>query len=112
MTHSHLGLPHSIHVHCNNLGHPGNSSFTLDTFDVLKKITPSETRNSTMHFTHAQFNSYGGSDWKSLNSGAADVAEYLNKKLKLLAKTESLFHSGGMPVYTGIPLLLSEKINL
>ncbi|TFG05510.1 MAG: formylmethanofuran dehydrogenase subunit A, partial [Promethearchaeota archaeon] len=33
-----LELPHSIHVHCNNLGHPGNFSHTLETFDVPKSI--------------------------------------------------------------------------
>lgn len=73
-----LGLPHTIHVHGNNLGHPGNADFTRETFDALKKTKPSNGRDSVMHFTHAQFNSYGGTSWKDLCSGAHDVADYLN----------------------------------
>ena len=30
-----LGLPHPVHVHCNNLGVPGNYRTTLDTLDTL-----------------------------------------------------------------------------
>ena len=73
-----LGLPHTIHVHGNNLGHPGNSAFTKDTFDVLKKITPNRDTGSVMHFTHCQFNAYGGDNWKNICSGATEVADYLN----------------------------------
>ncbi|MHA1730257.1 MAG: formylmethanofuran dehydrogenase subunit A [Promethearchaeota archaeon] len=74
-----LGLPHTIHVHGNNLGHPGNASFTTDTFDVLKRTKSNRDIGSTMHFTHCQFNSYGGTNWKNISSGASEVAEYLNK---------------------------------
>lgn len=35
-----LGLPMSIHLHANNLGHPGNWEFTIDTMDVAKNIKP------------------------------------------------------------------------
>src|ERR671918_1427447 len=31
-----LGLPHPVHVHCNNLGVPGNWRTTLDTLDTLQ----------------------------------------------------------------------------
>ena len=74
-----LGLPHTIHVHGNNLGHPGNIQITLDTFELMKKIKPSKNRDSTLHFTHCQFNAYGGTNWKDMKSGASEVAEYLNK---------------------------------
>jgi formylmethanofuran dehydrogenase subunit A len=74
-----LGLPHTIHVHGNNLGHPGNFQTTLDTYNVVKGIKSSKTRDSVMHMTHAQFNSYAGTDWKDFASGAADVYDYLNK---------------------------------
>lgn len=74
-----LGLPHTIHVHGNNLGHPGNAPFTITTFDALKKVKPMDSRNSVMHFTHCQFNAYGGTGWKDFCSGAADIAKYLNE---------------------------------
>ena len=46
------GLPHPVHIHCNNLGLPGNWQTTLDTMQAL------EGRRA--HLTHIQFHSYGG----------------------------------------------------
>ncbi|MFX1574728.1 MAG: formylmethanofuran dehydrogenase subunit A, partial [Promethearchaeota archaeon] len=48
------------------------------TFEALKKIQPKEGRKSTIHLTHCQFNAYGGTNWNDFESGAPDVAEYLN----------------------------------
>ena len=47
-----LGLPHPVHVHCNNLGVPGNWRTTLDTLDTLD--------GRRAHLAHMQFHSYGG----------------------------------------------------
>jgi len=74
-----LNLPHTIHVHANNLGHPGNKEHTIETFEAVRKIKPKEGRDSAFHLTHCQFNAYGGTNWGDFESGAADVAEYLNK---------------------------------
>ena len=73
-----LKLPHTIHVHANNLGHPGNKEHTIETFEALKKIQPKKGRDSTIHLTHCQFNAYGGTNWNDFESGAPDIAEYLN----------------------------------
>ncbi|MFW9773157.1 MAG: formylmethanofuran dehydrogenase subunit A [Candidatus Thorarchaeota archaeon] len=73
-----LELPHTIHVHANNLGHPGNKEHTLETFKAVEKIKSKKGRKSCFHLTHCQFNSYGGTNWGDFESGAADVAEYLN----------------------------------
>ncbi len=73
-----LKLPHTIHVHANNLGHPGNKEHTLETFKTVDKIKPKAGRKSAFHLTHCQFNSYGGTNWGDFESGAADVTEYLN----------------------------------
>ena len=62
-----LGLPHPIHIHCNNLGVPGNAAITLATMQAL------EGRKT--HFTHLQFHSYGGPGW---SSGAKPLIEYVN----------------------------------
>ena len=56
-----LGLPHSIHIHPNDLGHPGNVPTTLETLDAVKNIkkSPKATiRDQTIHCTHLQFHSY------------------------------------------------------
>jgi len=73
-----LNLPHSIHVHCNNLGMPGNISTTLDTMKLLEKVKTKRDRQ-VMHVTHVQFNAYTGTSWMDFASGAPDVAEYINK---------------------------------
>ncbi len=73
-----LQLPHTIHVHANNLGHPGNKEHTIETFKAVEKIKPRKGRDTSFHLTHCQFNAYGGSNWGDFESGAADIAEYLN----------------------------------
>jgi len=65
-----LGLPHPVHIHCNNLGAAGNVAMTLDSMRAL------EGRRA--HFTHLQFHSYGGERGKSWSSAARQVAEYVN----------------------------------
>lgn len=75
-----LGLPHSIHLHGNNLGHPGNYTTTLKTLALTEGIKTNKKsgRNQNMHFTHAQFNSYGGTAWKDFHSKADAIADYVN----------------------------------
>lgn len=65
-----LGLPHPIHLHCNNLGAPGNISTTLDTLKHL------EGRRA--HIAHSQYHAYGGDDWDTMCSETAQLAEYFN----------------------------------
>src|SRR6185295_7626885 len=65
-----LGLPHPLHIHCNNLGIPGNVSTTLETMRVLD--------GHRAHLAHLQFHAYGGDDWSSMRSEAARVAEAFN----------------------------------
>jgi formylmethanofuran dehydrogenase subunit A len=59
-----LKLPHPVHIHCNNLGLPGNIAMTLDSMRAV------EGRRA--HFTHLQFQSYGA-PW---HSEAKQIAEY------------------------------------
>ncbi|MHA1733192.1 MAG: formylmethanofuran dehydrogenase subunit A [Promethearchaeota archaeon] len=73
-----LGLPHSIHVHGNNLGHPGNGAYTIETHKLLENVKTSKGRDVVMHTTHCQFNAYGGSNWGDFKSGAAEIAKYIN----------------------------------
>ena len=65
-----LGLPHPVHIHCNNLGVAGNVAMTLESMRAI------EGRRA--HFTHLQFHSYGGERGKSWSSAARQVAEYVN----------------------------------
>ncbi|MEK6258202.1 MAG: formylmethanofuran dehydrogenase subunit A [Planctomycetota bacterium] len=67
-----LRLPHSVHIHCNNLGMPGNWETTLETMRALE--------GHRGHITHIQFHSYGGGDGdeNTFNSKTVPLAEYVN----------------------------------
>ncbi len=67
-----LGLPHPVHIHCNNLGMPGNWETTLETMRSL------EGRRG--HLTHIQFHSYGGGegDENTFNSKVVELSDYVN----------------------------------
>lgn len=64
------GLPHAAHIHCNNLGLPGNAATTLATMRAV------EGRRA--HFTHLQFHSYGATWDGRWRSGAREIIEYVN----------------------------------
>ncbi len=75
-----LGLPHSIHVHFNNIGRPGNFKTTIESFDACRENkNPGVERNQVIHGTHIQFNGYGGDSWKSFASGGLEIADWVNK---------------------------------
>jgi len=67
-----LRLPHPMHLHCNNLGMPGNWQTTLATMQALE--------GHRAHLTHIQFHSYGGGegDENTFNSKVPPLAEYVN----------------------------------
>jgi formylmethanofuran dehydrogenase subunit A len=65
-----LGLPHPFHLHCNNLGAPGNFTTTLETMRALE--------GNRAHMAHLQFHAYGGDDWHTMRSAAQPIAEYFN----------------------------------
>jgi formylmethanofuran dehydrogenase subunit A len=71
-----LNLPHSVHIHCNNLGIPGNCETTLETMKLVSNF--SNDRRQVLHVTHVQFNAYTGSSWKDIGSGAEEIAKYVN----------------------------------
>ena len=67
-----LRLPHSVHIHCNHLGMPGNWATTLETMKSLE--------GHRGHLTHIQFHSYGGGegDENTFNSKVVPLADYVN----------------------------------
>jgi formylmethanofuran dehydrogenase subunit A len=67
-----LRLPHPVHLHCNNLGLPGNWETTLATMQALE--------GHRGHLTHVQFHSYGGGagDENTFNSKVAPLVGYVN----------------------------------
>ncbi|MCA8982213.1 MAG: formylmethanofuran dehydrogenase subunit A [Planctomycetaceae bacterium] len=66
-----LNVPHAVHIHCNNLGYPGNWETTLQTMQSLE--------GSRGHFAHVQFHSYGGhpNDPGSFSSAVEPLVAYV-----------------------------------
>ena len=71
-----LNLPHTIHLHTNNLGTPGNYTTTLDTMRALEAVPHDDKPN--MHITHLQFSSFAGDNWGNLHSAAPEISKYIN----------------------------------
>lgn len=85
-----LGLPHPLHLHCNNLGTPGNVATTLETMKVLE--------GNRAHLAHLQFHAYGGDDWHTMRSEAAALAEYFNTHKNLTADAGAVLFGNAVTI--------------
>ncbi|NBO92182.1 MAG: formylmethanofuran dehydrogenase subunit A [Planctomycetia bacterium] len=72
-----LGLPHPLHLHCNNLGVPGNYATTLETLKLVE--------SNRAHIAHIQYHAYGGNDWTTMRSESTRIADYFNAHPNLTA---------------------------
>ncbi len=66
---SDLGVPHPLHVHCNNLGLPGNFESALSTIAAAEDLP--------LHLAHLQFYGYGKEGPQGFSSAAPRLAEAL-----------------------------------
>jgi len=71
-----LNLPHTIHVHTNRLGQPGNYFTAIETMKCVEDLAFES--QPVIHITHCQFSSFKGDDWGSISSGAEEIAKYVN----------------------------------
>jgi len=71
-----LNLPHTIHVHTNNLGKPGNYLTAIETMKCVEDLA--NENKPVIHITHCQFSAFKGDDWRTLESGAEEIANYMN----------------------------------
>jgi formylmethanofuran dehydrogenase subunit A len=71
-----LNLPHTIHVHTNNLGKPGNYVTALETMRCVEDLA--QDNKPVIHITHCQFSAFKGDDWRTFESGAEEIANYVN----------------------------------
>ena len=85
-----LRLPHPLHLHCNNLGAPGNIATTLETMKVLE--------GHRAHMAHLQFHAYGGDDWHSIRSEAKTLAEHFNANKNLTADAGAILFGNAVTI--------------
>ncbi|TGC08336.1 formylmethanofuran dehydrogenase subunit A [Methanolobus halotolerans] len=86
-----LGFPMPVHLHANNLGHPGCWEITRDSLKIPKpvkarpntsvewaetKVNPK--RHESVYLTHCQFNAFGGTSWRDFESGVKGITDYVN----------------------------------
>jgi formylmethanofuran dehydrogenase subunit A len=71
-----INLPHTIHVHTNRLGQPGNYITTIETMDCVSDLA--KTEEPVIHITHCQFSAFKGDSWRNMRSGAEEIAKYVN----------------------------------
>jgi formylmethanofuran dehydrogenase subunit A len=65
-----LGVPHPLHVHCNNLGLAGSAETALATIAAAEGLP--------LHLAHLQFYGYGKEGGRGFSSAAARLAEAVN----------------------------------
>jgi formylmethanofuran dehydrogenase subunit A len=65
-----LGVPHPLHVHCNNLGIAGNFETALATIAAAEGLP--------LHLAHLQFYGYGKEGPRKFSSAAPRLAEAVN----------------------------------
>lgn len=71
-----LNLPHTIHVHTNDLAKIGNYETTIGTMESVRDLAHDSKPN--IHITHVQFTGRTGSAWHNVGSGAPEIADYVN----------------------------------
>jgi formylmethanofuran dehydrogenase subunit A len=94
-----LGLPHPVHIHCNNLGHSGNYTTTLETMRIAG--------GRRAHITHIQFHSYGSVAGKTTDnptSKAAEIAEYVNSHPNISADVGAVLFGRSTSMTADAPL--------
>jgi formylmethanofuran dehydrogenase subunit A len=98
-----LRLPHSIHLHFNNTGKPGNYTTALETLDLLKDIKTSRMRQ-IIHIAHMQFSSYGGTSWRDFESKATVIADYFNQHNHATMDVGQVLFGAAMTMTADAPL--------
>ena len=91
-----LGLPHPVHIHCNNLGVAGNAATTLASMETLA--------GRRAHFTHLQFHCYGGEPGKGWASAASQVIEYVNAHAETSADVGQVMFGPAMTITADAPV--------
>ena len=72
-----LGVPHPVHLHCSNLGMPGNVETALATIEAAGGMR--------LHLAHLQFYAYGTEGPRGFSSAAPRLAEAMNANPNITA---------------------------
>jgi len=71
-----LNMPHTIHLHTNNLGKPGNYLNTLNTMKAMEDL--STDGKPVAHITHIHYSALKGDSWMNLTGASEEISHYMN----------------------------------
>jgi formylmethanofuran dehydrogenase subunit A len=91
-----LRLPHAAHIHCNNLGVPGNVRTTVESMEAVA--------GRRAHFTHIQFHSYDATATGGWRSGAQTLIEYVNAHPEVTADVGQVMFGPAMTLTADGPV--------
>jgi formylmethanofuran dehydrogenase subunit A len=91
-----LHLPHPAHIHCNNLGVPGNAATTVESMKTVS--------GRRAHFTHLQFHSYATTPDGAWRSGAREVIEHVNANRDLSADVGQVMFGPAVTITADSPV--------
>ncbi|MCR4429296.1 MAG: formylmethanofuran dehydrogenase subunit A [Caldiserica bacterium] len=66
-----LKIPSPVHLHCNEIGLPGNFQITLDSLEAAGE--------NRLHLSHLGFHCYGGKNWNDFHSKTYEIIRYLDE---------------------------------
>ena len=98
-----LKIKHPLHVHCNNLGIPGN----IDT--IVETINSAEGRR--MHLAHVQFYAYGKKGKNGFSSGSLDLAEAVNSNKNITVDVGQVMFNPTVTISSDILRQFSARKN-
>ncbi|MEM2142144.1 MAG: formylmethanofuran dehydrogenase subunit A, partial [Candidatus Thorarchaeota archaeon] len=80
-----LGLPHTLHLHPNNLGRVGNVETTIAQLEAIRDVRNGSGRKAIVHLAHMSFDCLGmveggTPEWKDVASGGQRFADYYNSR--------------------------------
>lgn len=91
-----LNLAHPLHLHCNQLGKPGNIDTLAATLEMVGR--------RRMHLAHLQFYAYGASADGGYTSAARRAREILDNHANVSADVGTIFFGPAMVVTADTPL--------
>ena len=90
-----IGTPHPVHLHCNNLGLPGNSQTALATIAAAE--------GQRLHLAHLQFYTYAPTKKGGLASGAVAVAEAVNANKNITVDVGQVMFGPTVTISSDVP---------
>ena len=96
-----LGVPHPLHVHCNNLGLPGGVATVLATIEAAQGLP--------LHLAHVQFYAYGQEGAQNFSSAAQHIAQAVNDNANITVDVGQVMFGQTITVSSDVPRQFASR---